>query len=247
MKKVSLILILLFTSGCSFNGIMPQTYDDETLTKSEADISDYQSAHLINTEDIDERYPFTLSEEVLGKSDLEGEGTTISPGTYTAGEDIEPGEYSLEIAAMDAGGITVSDSSGVRLLELAVNYNLNQAVVDLKEGFEIEFKARSGTLTLEPAVDRDTGNEVIYLPAGMTEAGVDIPEGSYYLISGFLPLMRSDGHSEVYVNYEGRFAGQDQLDALLEENSAEKDDIQLVELYDGDMIVSEEEVILKKE
>lgn len=102
-------------------------------------------------------------------------------------------------------------------------------------------------MTLEPAGDIDTGNEVIYLPAGMTEAGVDIPEGSYYLISGFLPLMRSDSHSEVYVNYEGRFAGQDQLDALLEENSAEKDDIQLVELYDGDMIVSEEEVILKKE
>lgn len=241
MKKFSLLFLLLFLSGCS-NGLSAQTYNGSSLDERPDDIRDYREENIVRTEGLSERYPFTESKEVTGKSGASGTAVTLEPGVYTVGEEIEPGEYDIDAADIPAAALVLTDNSGVIIMELSVSFDVNTAVVDLKDGYTVEFKARSDEMTLTPSEERDYDGERIYLPAGMTEAGSDIPAGDYHLMSPALPVMHPSGESKIYVNYNYMNPEHSDINDI-----SDLSEFPLVTIKEGDMIVSEQEILLVKE
>lgn len=238
MKRFSVLsLFVLLLMGCSFNGIMSESYDGEKITADEEAAELYEEENLLKTEGLESRYAFLNSDTVFAGLVDGGRKTTLSPGQYITGVDIEPGRYSA--ATEEASAIVVYDENGDRLLETALNYFNTKVVLELQEGYRVEYVTRQGTIDLIPSEEKyeDT------LPAGIHTAGEHLEAGTYSLLTKELPIRRLNSEDEVYMNPSGMSS------VSLSEPSVEMDTESgiKVELHEGDTIVSEHPVVLEKD
>ncbi|MFC3418741.1 hypothetical protein ACFOLA_04525 [Salinicoccus hispanicus] len=236
MKRGFVLLMVFGLAGCGYTGIMPETYDGEAFVKDEAAISAYEEDKLLKGDDIAERFPYVESSELAGTVDSSaGEQMTLEPGTYEAGEDLEPGRYT-GVLVDTAGAIIIKDNAGVRIMEISIGMRTPDATFDLKPGYTLTFKSRDGELELS-SVENDmmepeeTGS--LMIPAGTHTAGTHIEPGTYMLASESLPIMGESGEHRIYWNTAGKYQNFDPLEGPDPELSVS------VEINPGDTIVSD--------
>lgn len=237
MKRFSVLLpFVLLLTGCSFNGIMSESYDGEKITTDKEAVKAFEEENLLKTDGLESRYAFLNSNtEFTGITG--GAEITLEPGEYMTGEEIAPGRY---IASTEnASAIVVYDEDDIRILETALNSYNTEVVLELEEGFRVEYVTRQGNILLEPLTEQFETK----IPAGIHTVGDNIEAGEYTLYTDELPVKRSDSEGEVYMNTEGMssFYAADP-DAELNPESG----IQIM-LNEGNTIISEHLVILEKD
>lgn len=237
MKRFSVLpLFVLLLMGCSFNGIMSESYDGKKITSDEEAAELYEEENLLKTEGLESRYAFLNSATVFEGLADGGTEITLSPGQYVTGVDIEPGRYSA--ATEEASAIVVYDENGDRLLETALNNFNTKAVLELQEGYRVEYVTRRGSIDLIPSEEKyDT-----IIPAGIHTVGEHVEAGTYSLLTKELPVRRLNTEDEVYMNPGGiGSVSLSSADVEIDTEWGIK-----VELQEGDTIVSEHPVVLEK-
>lgn len=238
MKRYSFLSLFIFLlMGCSFNGIMSESYDGEKIMPDEEAVELFEEENKLKTEGLEERYAFLNSNTVFDGIADGGEEVELSPGSYSVGEDIEPGRYIAHAA--DASALVVYDEADVRILEVALNFVTTSAVLELQEGYRIEYKARRDSVTLVPTEEKFEET----IPAGIHSVGENIERGTYDLITRELPVRRLNSQDEVYMNTDGY------TPSLLMYSNVEEDTESSglsIELNEGDTIITEYMVVLKK-
>lgn len=238
MKQFSVLsLSVLMLMGCSFNGIMSESYDGEKITPDEEAVELYEEENLLKTEGLESRYAFLNSDTVFeGQSDG-GTEIFLSPGEYVTGEDIEPGRYSAKTE--EASSIVVYDENGDRLLETALNYFNTEVVLELQEGYRIDYVTKRGDIDLIPSEEKYE----IMIPAGIHTVGEHLEAGTYSLLTKELPVRRLNSEDDIYMNPGGMGAvSLSSTDIEIDTESGIK-----IELHKGDTIVSEHPVVLAKD
>lgn len=237
MKRFSFLSLLVFLlMGCSFNGIMSESYDGDKIIADEEAVELFEEENLLKTEGLEARYVFLNSKTVFESIVDGGTEITLSPGEYITGEDIEPGRYIA--STEEASAIVVYDENDSRLLEVALNYYNPQVVLELQDGYRVDYVTRRGDITLIPTIEKfDT-----VIPAGIHTVGEQLEPGKYDLITKELPVRRLNKVDEVYMNMSGASS------TYLAETEVEIDEETniSVELYEGDTIVTEHPIMLEK-
>ncbi len=238
MKRFSVLsLYVLLLMGCSFNGIISESYDGEKITADEEAVESYEEENLLKTDGLESRYAFLNSDTVFKGFVDDGTEITLSPGQYVTGEDIEPGRYSAETE--EASAIVVYDENGDRLLETALNYFNTKVVLELQEGYRVEYVTKRGTIDLIPSEEKYE----TMIPAGIHTVGEHLEEGTYGLLTKELPVRRLNSEDDIYMNPGGMgLVSLSSTDIEIDTESDIK-----VELYEGDTIVSEHPVVLEKD
>lgn len=232
-----LSLFVLLLMGCSFNGIMSESYDGKKITADEEAVELYEEENLLKTEGLESRYAFLNSDTVFEGLRDGGTEITLSPGHYVIGEDVEPGRYSA--ATEEASAIVVYDENGDRLLETALNYFNTNAVLELQEGYRVEYVTRRGPIDLIPSEEKYDS----MIPAGIHTVGEHLEAGTYILLTKELPVRRLNSEDEVYMNPGGMGSvSLSSTDVEIDTELSIK-----VELHEGDTIVSEHPVVLEKD
>lgn len=236
--KLSILLSVVFLSGCAFHGIMPQQYDGETLERNNEAIDAYIDHGQILTPNV-VRYPFIESTELVELVDVardaQGDETeSVEAGAYDVPEDIEAGVYRLEIGGdVSSSAVVVYDSNDVRVLETSLLGRNGVSEVMLDDGYRLEFKTRFGSLDVTPTeIEEFTPEDgAIFIPQGIYVVGEQLAPGDYQLISEEMLLMRSDNTPEVYWNSYGT-----SYEHVMERTMS--DDYRPVELQDKDASVN---------
>ena len=255
--KISILLSVLFLSGCAFHGIMPAQYDGEELARDESSIDAYiNNGQIMNVNE--SRYPYIESTTLVDAAGVvsgsaDGETETLEAGSYSVPEDLEAGVYMLEIGReVSSSAVVVYDSEDVRILETSLIRDNNIAYVILDEGYRLEFKTRFGTADITPIqAEEISSEESVYIPPGMYSVGEQVPAGEYQLISEELLLMRQDGTPEVYWNsygesYEYRMERTMSDDYRPEELEAIDNSI-VVNVEAGDVIIAQKFLVLTEQ
>lgn len=232
-----LSLFVLLLMGCSFNGIMSESYDGKKITADEEAVELYEEENLLKTEGLESRYAFLNSDTVFEGLHDGGTEITLSPGHYVIGEDVEPGRYSA--ATEEASSIVVYDENGERVLETALNNFNTKAVLELQEGYLVEYVTRRGAIDLIPSEEKYDS----MIPAGIHTVGEHLEAGTYILLTKELPVRRVNSEDEVYMNPGG-------MGSVSLSSTNVEIDTELgikVELHEGDTIVSEHPVVLEKD
>lgn len=238
MKRFSVLsLFVPLIMGCSFNGIMSESYDGEKVTSDAEAIELYEKENILKTEGLESRYTFLNSDTVFENQNQGGIEVTLFPGQYLIGEDIEPGRYNA--ATEEASAIVVYDENGERLLETALNHFNPEAILELQAGYRIDYVTRRGTIDLIPSEEKYE----MMLPAGIHTVGDNLQAGTYNLLTKDLPVRRSNGEDEVYMNPAGMGSvNLSSTDVHIDKKMGIK-----VELREGDTIVSEHPLVLEKD
>lgn len=247
MKQISVLLMTLFLSGCSFSGLMPEIYDGESLEVNEDTAELYEEENKLMNSGMEDRFHF-LNVAVENTAEDTGEAVTISSGTYEIGEDIEEGRYQIGGGDTSAGALVTYDREGTRILEIAMGIFTTDVILDLSDGMQLDYKSRDAEIELVPAeeiAEGIAGNENFIIPAGIHEVGKHLEAGEYSLVTDQLPVQRADGEKDVYVNYlsTSSFVIND---PLLEEEEMDIEEL-LVTLNEGDMIITEYPITIRKE
>ena len=238
MKRFSVLsLFVLLLMGCSFNGIISESYDGNKITADEEAVKLYEEENLLKTEGLESRYAFLNSDTVFEGPVDGGTEITLSRGKYVTGEDIEPGRYSTETE--EASSIVVYDENGERVLETALNNFNTKAVLELQEGYLVEYVTRRGAIDLIPSEEKYDS----MIPAGIHTVDEYLEAGTYILLTKELPVRRVNSEDEVYMNPGG-------MGSVSLSSTNVEIDTELgikVELHEGDTIVSEHPVVLEKD
>lgn len=238
MKRFSVLsLFVLLLMGCSFNGIMSESYDGKKITADGEAVELYDEENLLKTAGLESRYAFLNSDTVFEGLVDGGTEITLSPGQYVTGEDIKPGRYSA--VTEDASAIVVYDENGDRLLETALNYFNTNVVLELQEGYRVEYVTRRGTIDLIPLEEKFE----TMIPAGIHTVGKRLEAGTYSLLTKELPVRRLNAEDDIYMNPGGM--GSVSLSSTDVETGTESGI--KVELHEGDTIISEHPVVLEKD
>lgn len=247
MRRISMLVMALFLSGCGFSGIMPEKYDGEALEVDEAAAGLYKNDNKLLNEGMEDRFHF-LNTTVERTAESTGEAIMISSGSYDIGEDIEEGRYEIGQGDTRAGALVTYDSEGTRIVEIAMGYFTEQITLDLTEGMQLDYKSRDAEIELVPSEEgmmNAVGNEQFIIPAGIHEVGRHLESGEYTLVTDHLPVQRADGEKDVYVNYSST-SSYLVNEPLLEEETMDIEEL-LVTLNEGDMIITEYPITIKKE
>lgn len=247
MKQISVLIMALFLSGCGFSGIMPEKYDGEALEVDEAAAGLYENENKLQNDGMEDRFHF-LNTTVERTAESTGEAVMISSGSYEIGEDIEEGRYQIGQGDTSAGALVTYDSEGTRIVEIAMGYFTEQITLDLTDGMQLDYKSRDAEVELIPAEEsmmNITADERFIIPAGIHEVGRHLESGEYSLVTDHLPVQRADGEKDVYVNYLST-SSYIVNEPLLEEEVMDIEEL-LVTLNEGDMIITEYPITIKKE
>lgn len=247
MKQISVLLMTLFLAGCGFSGIMPEKYDGETMEVNEEAAELYKNENKLLNAGMEDRFHF-LNTTVERTAESTGEAVTISAGSYDIGEDIEEGRYEIGGGDTSAGALVTYDSEGTRILEIAMGIFTTDLILDLTDGMQLDYKSRDAEIELVPAEEDVTaaaGNENFIIPAGIHEIGKHLESGEYSLLTDYLPVQRAEGKNDVYANYLSTSTFT-LGDSLLEEEEVEIEEL-LVTLNEGDMIITEYPITIRKE
>lgn len=246
MKQISVLLMTLFLAGCGFSGIMPEKYDGQALMVDEEAAELYEHENKLLNSGMEDRFHF-LNTTVESTAENTGEAIMITSGSYQIGEDIEEGRYEIGRGDTSAGALVTYDSEGARILEIAMGYFTEQIILDLSDGMVLDYKSRDAEIELVPAEEAmvTAGNERVIIPAGIHEVGKHLDSGEYSLVTDYLPVQRADGEKDVYANYLSTSSFL-LNDPLLEGEMTDIEEL-LVTLNEGDMIISEYPITIKKE
>lgn len=247
MKQISVLLMTLFLAGCGFSGIMTEKYDGETMEVNEEAAELYKNENKLLNAGMENRFHF-LNTTVERTAESTGEAVTISAGSYDIGEDIEEGRYQIGGGDTSAGALVTYDSEGTRLVEVTLGYFSDQMVLDLTDGMQLDYKVRDGEIELTPVEDiilSEIENGNIIIPSGVHEIGRHLEAGEYSLVTDELPVQRADGEKDVYVNYLSTYS-YIANEPLLEEEGMDTEEL-LVTLNEGDMIITEYPITIRKE
>ena len=247
MKQFSVLLMTLFLTGCGFSGIMPEKYDGEALEVNEEAAELYKNENKLLNAGMEDRFHF-INTSVERTAESTGEAVMISAGTYEIGEDIEEGRYRIGGGDTSAGALVTYDSEGTRLLEIAMGIFTTDLILDLSEGMQLDYKSRDAEIELVPAEEgmmKAGSNENFIIPPGIHEIGKHLEAGEYSLVADELAVQRADGEKDVYANY---FSASSFIlsDPLFEEEEVEIEEL-LVTLDEGDMIITEYPITIRKE
>lgn len=247
MKYISVLLMILFLTGCGFSGIMPEKYDGETLEADREAAGLYKSENKLLNAGMEDRFHF-LNTSAVSTAESTGESVRISAGSYEVGEDIEEGRYEISDGDTSAGALVTYDAEGIRLVEIAMGYFTEHIILDLTGGMLLEYKSRDGEIELTPVAETmlaSMDEEGFIIPAGIHEVGRPLEAGEYALLTNELPVQRAAGENDVYVNYMSTYSSIVD-DPLLEEEDMDTEEL-LVTLYEGDMIITEYPITIRKE
>jgi len=247
MKQISVLLMTLLLAGCGFSGIMPEKYDGEAFEVDEEAAELYEQENKLLNSGMEDRFHF-MNATVQNTAESTGETVMISSGSYEIGEDIEEGRYRIGQGDTSAGAMVTYDSEGTRLIEVAMGIFTTDLILDLSEGMQLDYKSRDAAIELVPAEEdmMDTaGNENFIIPAGIHEVGKHLESGEYSLVTDYMPVQRADGKKDVYANYMST-SSFIVNDPLLEEEEMEIEEL-LVTLNEGDMIITEYPITIRKE
>src|SRR5699024_11678033 len=92
--------------------------------------------------------------------------------------------------------IVVYDEQGDRVLETALNYYSTEAVLELQEGYRVDYVTRQGEITLMPF---DEEYDTVF-PAGLHTVGTHLEAGLYTLLTKELPVRRENSEDNIYFN-----------------------------------------------
>ncbi|SDK35820.1 hypothetical protein [Lacicoccus qingdaonensis] len=247
MKQVSVLLMTLFLAGCGFSGIMPEKYDGEALEINEEAAELYEQDNKLLHAGMEDRFHF-LNATVESTADETGEAVTISSGSYEIGEDIEEGRYRIGGGDTSAGALVTYDPEGTRLIEIAMGIFTSDLILNLSDGMQLDYKSRDAEIELVPAEEEMMNaarNESFIIPAGIHEVGRHLETGEYSLVTDYLPVQRADGEKDVYANYSS-VSSFIVNEPLLEEEMMDIEEL-LVTLNEGDMIITEYPITIRKE
>lgn len=237
MKRFSVLFpFVLLLMGCSFNGIMSESYDGEKITADKEAVKLFEEENLLKTEGLESRYAFLNSNTEFSGITDGGTKITLQPGRYMTGEDIEPGRYIAQTE--NASAVVVYDEEDNRLLETALNHFNTEVVLELQEGYRVDYVTRQASIVLEPLMEQF---ETV-IPAGMHTIGENLEAGTYTLYTDELPIKRADSEDEIYMNTKG-ISG---LTASNTEAELNPEYGSQVMLHEGDTIITEHPVILEK-
>lgn len=246
MKWINMLFMISLLAGCG-SGIMPERYDGEVLEKDAEAVALYEAESKLLDEGLEDRYHF-VNGEVERTAESSGAPVTIDAGRYEIGGEIEAGRYTIEEGAPDAYALLTYDTEGVRVNEMAGGLLGGQLVLDLTEGMVLEYKVRDGEIGLVPVEEMmlggDAGTEMI-VPAGIHEVGKHLDPGEYTLLSDELPIRRADGENDIYVNHMASPI------SIMNGPEPEREEVDgsemLVTLDQGDMIITEYPITIRKE
>ncbi|WP_052254639.1 hypothetical protein [Salinicoccus sp. YB14-2] len=247
MKQISVLLMTLLLAGCGFSGIMPEKYDGEAFEVDEEAAELYEQENKLLNSGMEDRFHF-MNATVQNTAESTGETVMISSGSYEIGEDIEEGRYRIGQGDTSAGALVTYDSEGTRIVEIAMDYFTEQITLDLTDGMQLDYKSRDAEVELIPAGEsmmNITADESFIIPAGIHEVGRHLESGEYSLVTDHLPVQRADGEKDVYVNYLST-SSYIVNEPLLEEEVMDIEEL-LVTLNEGDMIITEYPITIKKE
>jgi len=237
MKRFSvLFFFVLFLMGCSFNGLMSESYNGEKVQTDEEAAELLEDENLLKKDGLESRYAFLNSNTVFEGIAEGGKEKTLSPGQYMTGKDIEPGRY--KAATDSASAIVVYDEQGDRVLETALNYYSTEAVLELQEGYRVDYVTRQGEITLVPF---DEEYDTVF-PAGLHTVGTHLEAGLYTLLTKELPVRRENSEDNIYFNAEGMSS----MSLSNPDNEIDRESGISVTLYKGDTIITEHPFVLEK-
>lgn len=237
MKRFSvLFFFVLFLMGCSFNGLMSESYNGEKVQTDEEAAELFEDENLLIKDGLESRYAFLNSNTVFEGITEGGVEKTLSPGSYMTGKDIESGRY--KAATDSASAIVVYDDQGDRVLETALNYYSTEAVLELQEGYRVDYITRQGEITLMPFAE---GYDTV-LPAGIHTVGTHLEAGGYTLLTKELPVRRENFEDNIYFNA----AGMNSMSLSNPDNEIDRESGIPVTLYKGDTIITEHPLVLEK-